>query len=292
MATIRTLVGTKKLETVITNAIATAFVENSIPISIMLVADSGAGKSKTLIRFQGQHIMRCDDLTTAGLFDMLANDPKNEIRFLLIPDFNPVLSHKSSVSSLLIANLLSVTQDGTVNVQDGRQKKEMKHEPVGILTAVTPEMFIRYSKKWRELGVTRRIIPLHYTYSPETIMEAQTQILEGRIDARQLDLINCNLSPRKVMIPLRIAKQLKDFSTFLANNLSEFMSTSRGPFKKEEAGDVKKGKQLLPLAPHVVLRAIAQGAALKAGRNICNSRDVEAALQFLKFTSMSERVAL
>lgn len=292
MSTIKTLVGTKRLENVITNAIATAFVENSIPISIMLVAESGAGKSKTLIRFQSKHIMRCDDLTTAGLFDMLASDTKNEIRFLLIPDFNPVLSHKSSVSGLLVANLLSVTQDGTVNVQDGRQKKEMKHEPVGILTAVTPDMFTRYSKKWRELGVTRRILPLHYTYSPKTIIVAQNQICEGRIDARQLDPITCDWNPRKIMVPLKLAKQLKDFSPFLASNLSEYISTSRGAFKSSEPPEIKKGKTLLPLAPHMVLRAIAQGSALRAGRNICNATDVEATLQFLQFTSMSERVAL
>lgn len=257
--------------------------QGSIPISAMVVAPSGAGKSRTLIRFDCPYVFRADDLTSSGLVDVLANDKENKIKYLLIPDFNPILSHKASVSNLLMANLLSVTQDGTARIVDGRQNKEVRHNPVGILTAVTFEMFARSSRKWHELGIVRRIIPLHYTYSLQTIHEAQTLIRKGKITSNIEPLSLSNYKQTNVSIPTEHASQLETFSMQLASNLGQRIRLQHGEREPQ------LGTAILPMAPHIVLSSVARGNAVRYGRKEVNSTDVRLALDFVSFTDMINR---
>lgn len=282
------LAGTKPLEKMIRILIATGFVKDGIPISAMLIAQSGAGKSKTLIRFENEHVLRCDDLTSAGLFDILASDKENKVKFIVIPDFNPVLSHKSSVSNLLIANLLSVTQDGTVSVNDGRAKKDMKHHPVGILTAITQEMHSRHARKWRELGVTRRIIPIHYTYSFKTIAAAQKMIRMNHVSLTQLVSFDVKLKEMEIAMPKKIASELEALSTVLAANFSQMAIRNRDGSLKE----IVQGTPIYAMAPHLILRSIAKASALTRHSATCTNTDLEAAEDFCRFTSMENKVAL
>lgn len=277
------LAGVGPIEDILNAIVGTGFVDGSIPISVMVVAPSGAGKSRTIIRFDASYIMRCDDLTSSGLMDILSNDKDNKLKFLLIPDFNPVLSHKSSVSSLLLANLLSVTQDGTARIVDGRQNKEIKHNPVGIITAVTFDMFARYSRKWHELGITRRILPLHYTYSWQTIRDAQKLIRQGRITNYVPPMAMCNYTKSKVSINGDFANEIEKLSERLAFNLGQFISTHRG------VRQPRQGDSLLPMAPHIVLSTIARGNAVRYNRDKVIEEDILLLNDFVSFTDMVNR---
>lgn len=282
------LAGIEPLQDLLYAVIGSAFVTNSVPISCMIVAPSGAGKSRTLIKFDSPYIVRADDLTSSGLIDILQNDKDNKIKYLLIPDFNPVLSHKASVSSLLMANLLSVTQDGTARVVDGRQNKEVKHKPIGVMTAVTFEMFARHSKKWHELGITRRILPLHYTYSLHTIQKAQELIRKGKInsggDVTPLPI--SHFKERYVKIDQSHARELEMLSGTLANHLGQCIRLRNG------TREAIQGTALLPMAPHLVLTAIAKGNAIRFNRSEVNSLDVRVATEFTAFTNMMDRKQL
>jgi hypothetical protein len=277
------LAGVQPIEDLLGAIVGTAFAEDSIPISCMIVAPSGAGKSRTIIRFDAPYIMRCDDLTSSGLMDILTRDSKSEIKFLLIPDFNPILSHKASVSNLLLANLLSVTQDGTARIVDGRGNKEVKHKPVGIITAVTFDMFARYSRKWHELGITRRILPIHYTYSLRTIQQAQTLIREGKINGNNQPMSMSEYRQLKVVIEQNLANDIQILSERLAMNLGQFIKLNRG------VRTPQYGEALLPMAPHVVLNSIARGNAVRFGRRRLEQADVDLATEFVSFTDMVNR---
>lgn len=283
------LAGMKPLEEVVRTIIATAYVEGSIPISAMFVSQSGAGKSKTILRFRAESVLQCDDLTSSGLFDILQGDKDNKIKFILIPDFNPVLSHKSSVSGLLVANLLSVTQDGTARIADGRSQKEVKHDPVGVITAVTNDMFSRYSRKWAELGITRRIIPLHYTYSLATITQAQSLIRQGKIAMGQLPVLPLPKMKRtKVGIPVKAGYELMTMSTVLAMNLGQYISV-HGSRSGPRGMTPRQGPALLPMSPHLVLSAVAKSSAILNSRKAVNTTDIKAAMNFCAFTNMIEK---
>lgn len=277
------LAGVQPIENILCAIVGTAFADDSVPISCMIVAPSGAGKSRTIIRFDTPYIMRCDDLTSSGLMDILTRDAENKIKFLLIPDFNPILSHKASVSNLLLANLLSVTQDGTARIVDGRGNKEVKHKPVGIITAVTFDMFARYSRKWHELGITRRILPIHYTYSLRTIQLAQQLIREGKINGNNQAISMRDYKHTKVMLETSLAMEIQSLSDRLALNLGQFIRMNRGNRTPTQ------GDSLLPMAPHVVLHSIARGNAIRFNRHYVNRADVDLVTEFVSFTDMVNR---
>lgn len=277
------LAGMKPIENVLHSIIGTAFVIGSIPVSCMLVAPSGGGKSRTLIGFDADYIFRADDLTSSGLFDILSGDPENRIKYILIPDFNPILSHKASVSQLLVANLLSVTQDGTVRIVDGRQKKEVKHAPVGILTAVTFDMYARYSRRWHELGIARRILPIHYVYSLPTIREAQYLIRHGRITSEIPPLKLYEYKQADIKIPKNIALEIESLSKQLSVNLGQVVRLVRG------SREAVPGQALYPMAPQIVLTSVAKGSAIRFGRNYANQTDLAMCVEFVSFTDMVNR---
>lgn len=277
------LAGVEPIEDILSAIVGTGFVDGSIPISCMVIAPSGAGKSRTIIRFDAPYIMRCDDLTSSGLTDLLASDKDNKLKFLLIPDFNPILSHKTSVSSLLIANLLSVTQDGTVRIADGRQNKEVKHNPVGIITAMTFEMFARYSRKFMELGITRRILPLHYTYSWQTIKDAQTLIRQGKITNYIPPMAMSSYAHSRVNIDKDAALEIESLSTRLAFNLGQYIRSHRGIQKAEQ------GTAILPMSPQIVLSTVARGNAIRYNRASITEDDIDFLNEFISFTDMINR---
>ena len=280
------LAGLRPLEELLHGIIGTAFVSGYIPVSCILVAASGAGKSRTLIRFDTDdrdYIIRADDLTSSGLFDILVTDKENKLKYILIPDFNPVLSHKASVTSLLIANLLSVTQDGTVRIADGRQQKECKHNPMGILTSCTFDVFARHSRRWHELGITRRIVPLHYTYCLQTIRAAQKLIRDGRITNRIQSIVLDAYTPNRVGISQRHSLEIESLSERLALNLGQYVMLKKGIRTPQQ------GLALLPMAPHIVLAAVAKGNALRFKRRQVNQQDIDLATDFVAFTDMVNR---
>ena len=279
------LAGLAPLEELIHGIIGTAFVTGYTPVSCILVAPSGAGKSRTLIRFDGDYdyIVRADDLTSSGLFDILAADKENKLKYILIPDFNPVLSHKASVTSLLVANLLSVTQDGTVRIADGRQNKECKHDPLGILTSCTFDIFARHSRKWHELGITRRILPVHYTYCLQTIRTAQRLIREGKITSLIPPLVLSAYKKTVVGISQTYSVELEVLSERLALNLGQYVALRKGVRTPQQ------GLAILPMAPHIVLAAIAKGNCVRFGRRQITKDDVTMATEFVSFTDMVTR---
>lgn len=277
------LAGMQPVEELLHAVVGTAFVTGYIPVSCIVVAPSGAGKSRTLIRFDADYIVRADDLTSSGLFDILASDKENKIKYILVPDFNPVLSHKASVSQLLIANLLSVTQDGTVKIADGRQQKECKHSPVGVLTSCTFDIFARHSRKWHELGITRRIIPLHYSYSLQTIRTAQKLIRQGKITSKIPPLQISEYKPTLVTISKEHAIELETLSERLALNLGQYISLKRGQRTPQQ------GSALLPMAPHLILTALVKGNAVRFNRKVVRDCDIDVATEFVSFTDMVNR---
>ncbi len=271
----QSLIGLEPVIEIVNVALLTSFIENAIPISVMLVAQSGAGKTQTLKRFDAPFIHKTNDVTSSGLWALLKSDKDEKLSHICLEDFNPVLSHKSSVSSLTIASLLSVMADGMMRLDDGREVKELKHRPLGIITGVTPEMFQTHLEKWQGLGFVRRFLPIHYAYNPNTISAAQKAVKSGKINGKSLPPIKLIEPKQKVnpIIPDNFATEIEMQSVYLGNHLgvNVMIQKEQGqPWKRTFVG----GVPVLPMAPHIILRTMAQARALKNGRGKVDESDI------------------
>jgi hypothetical protein len=280
------LVGLEPVLEIIHVALLTPFVTNATPISIMLIAPSGGGKTATLKRFRAEYIHITNDLTSSGLWTILRDDKEEKISHISLEDFNPVLSHKSSVSSLTIASLLSVMADGMMRVDDGRETKELKHKPVGVITGVTPDMFQSNLEKWHGLGMIRRFLPVHFTYTQQTISLAQKDIRQGRVTSKALPHVVLQKPPTNSspIITTEAANQIEMMSVFLGQNLGVGSILKKGN-QNEWKRDYVQGTPVLPMAPHIILRTMAQARALKERRMKVDDSDITFLRGLVDFTN-------
>lgn len=285
------LVGTKMLEEIIETVIFSGQLSGAIPLSLMLIGPSGGGKSKLLLRYEKTaSLHRSDDLTTSGLFDILKLDERDQRKtHIIIPDFNAPLSHKPATSTLLVSNLLTVMSDGSARIDDGRETKEITHAPIGILTAVTPEMYAKNEYKWKMLGFRRRFLPIFYDYSPASVMKVQSKITRGQVSLLSLTPKTFVFKGPKKSIYLnsKEAKDIQNLSMMLAELLALHTQS-----KKIEENKIKyqivPGKALLPYAPHLMLQVYAKANALRLNRARVSSTDVMACAELLEFCRYGE----
>lgn len=285
------LIGVEQLVEIIETGIFTAYLPDCIPISLMLIGPSGAGKSKMVMQFQqsiGCHVTT--DITSMGLQELLARDQKGELKFIMIPDFNIVLSHKPSTLQLTIGNLLSVTSEGSIRIDDGRAVKETKHSPIGIISAMTREMYGSIGRKWTALGFSRRFIPINYDYSLATREIIQKNISLGAITAMQLvekkikkpTVLNSTISEED-------SNRIMGFSMELAHNLGWIATRSKiGRFEPKAVFAAKH----LEFSPHITLRSLARANAIKHGRTVVSEEDIIFCMKVIGFTRFDRPVML
>lgn len=263
---------------IIETCICSAFIDGTTPISSILVGPSGSAKSKILKRYADSFIHQSDSVSSQGLWEMVQRDQKSALRFIIIPDFNPTLSRKPSTSASTVSNLLTLTNDGTVRIDDGRQTKEGKHDPMGILTACTPEVYEKNAKHWFALGLRRRIIPIFYTYTTETENKLQQLVRKGRIQSAMLPPKKMNLI--KKVIPRMsndFAIEIERLSNQLAINLGK-LAFHDGKIKRWTVRDV------VPVSPHITIRTLATAHAIRRGSKRVQNPDIKFVTTFVDFT--------
>lgn len=255
----------------------TCIVPNSAPLSMILVGPSGSAKSKLLKSYGGPFIHQTDSVTTSGLFELVQRDPKNDIKFIVIPDINPTMSRRASTVNSTVGNLLSITADGTVRSDDGRGMKEMKHDVIGLLTGCTPEIYEKHARQWFALGLRRRIIPVFYRFSMGTTNALQKLVREGKIGSRPSQVKTFPLRGNPAVINGSFAFELERYSLQFAANLGK-LSHMKHSIKKWYY------KEVVPIAPHVVLRSLAIAHATRRGSRHVDKAEMDFIASFLDFT--------
>jgi hypothetical protein len=294
------MISTEQLTEILETAIFSACIEGALPVSMMLVGPSGVGKSKLVMQYQnsiGCHITT--DITSMGLQELMAKDTKELIRFIVIPDFNIVLSHRRSTLNLTIGNLLSMTSEGMIRIDDGRNVKETKHRPVGIISAMTRDMYAGIGKTWSSLGFNRRFIPINYDYGLMTREHIQTSIANGLTTLLQLAEKKIDISQvTHVEISKEHSSRLEKFSQELAVNIG-WMPLRQKYSIHHRSGDEQQfkpkaiftGKQL-EFTPHLVLRTLARAHALRDDRKEVMEDDVTFCMKVIAFTRFDQPVML
>jgi hypothetical protein len=285
------LIGMEFIQEVVETAIYSAYLYRAVPISLILIGPSGAGKSKMIMQYQssiGCHVTT--DITSMGLQELLAKDHEQKTKFIIIPDFNLVLSHKHATLQLTIANLLLITSDGTVRIDDGRQNKETKHNPVGIITAITRGMYATVGRKWVNLGFSRRFLPINYDYGIFTRDKIQQSIATGLTTMMQLAEKTIKVPEiTTVTLSHSHSEKLLTYSHELASNIGWVAVPNRHDSTKPKA--INTGKQI-EFSPHIILRTIACAHALRSGSRQVSDDDIMFCMKMIQFTRFDQPVML
>lgn len=297
----RQLVGVDRLQAILETTFYTACLSNTVPISVIMVGPPGSGKSKLILQYQAPSIHVTNDVTSQGLAELVSDDKDSVVRHVVIPDFNIVVSHKASTSNLTVASLLTLMSEGVLRIDDGRRKKEMLHAPIGVVTAMTREIYEEHATRFRKLGIGRRFVPVFFGYSPKTREQVQDSIRDGGTTL-------CQLAPHAIKLPPRdkwpfeivtngtSAERLRNLSRDMADALSFHPQWEKILDAKSRNTSWQivpfRGAPPIEFTPHMVLRAMAQAHALRDKRHEVNDADVDFCMDFVQFMNYSLPVLL
>jgi hypothetical protein len=272
------MLNVERLTTVLRTIAVSGLVKNGAAISVTLIAPSDAGKSELIAKTSPPNARVINDFTTASMTALLS-EPKPPT-WIVVPDFNQVISHKPAVATLTMAFLLSLLAEGITEIPglEGRAKLQAKSfrkrgVRIALLTGMTPDMFNSRRGKWRSTGLLRRLIPIYYTYSATTIGTIQKAISQGG-DALDYSLKKqTRLRSREIIIPSKIAGPIKDLSGHVTANQLIW---------KRDDGSQRQGIDF-PFSLHKVFRNYVKASALLHGRRTATRADLLALKDFSRF---------
>lgn len=297
MTTDQKVLHCKPLQEIINCVIASSRLTH-VPLSVLLVSLSGAGKSLLLNAYgkvPGVH--RTDSFSASGIYSLCKEDTKNDIRHILVSDLNIPLSRKSSTVTMLIGTLVGLMTEGMVRIDDGRTEgKNIPHRPVGLLTAMTTEEFTRQAKLMHRVGLIRRLIPIFFEYKTSSEMDILRYYSNAGPNVRaEIDISLASLKMGKadsgmsttVAWPHSLKQEVIPLGQRLAENLRYMPSVSHKGIRK-----IIQGPRIVPISPQQVIQKLCESRAFLAGRKIVNQDDLTFTENVCDFTQFGKPVLL
>lgn len=270
------VVRVEPLRVIVETAELTTCLVGDRPLSLMLISESGAGKTRIVLTSQfagSRNVQVLSDFTGFGFLELIEQsmrDGKYSGMFL-VPDFNAALSHKQATTGYTLATLLTLLGEGVVGeiaMPEVKKKLDlvMKSEvKIGIIACVTPQMIYRRSAQWKALGLIRRLLPVFYTYGPGTVSIIQSELInsEGTGKFYEMHKTALPLCKFAVSIPQEMRSRVMNLASNTTNTL--FI-----PFWKK---DGTKGQRKAEEYPFDVQNAFATYTRAHAIRTFLESEE-------------------
>jgi hypothetical protein len=240
----------------VTTVLWSGQVEGERPLSMILVAPAGAGKTSILEHMEGSTAKFFSDFTSREVLTTL--NGSQTLTHILLGDFLSVFGHNKSTIKLSI-NLLSRLTGDTIR-QKPWSGEEMQPKRMGFISAIPPDDLNKREIRThiRGGGFASRFIIAKYNYSQKTIEKIHRFIREGKYRKKSQLAINIKPGSYLVQVPLVIAKDLDA----LARSI-----------KQDEIG----------FRAHHHLRTLACSIARMNSRNVVTKSDFEQVLHFCEF---------
>jgi hypothetical protein len=248
----------------LTTCLWTGAVAGERPVSVIIVAPVGAGKTSTLETLQSESTIYLSDITTRELASALKEKPK--ARHILLSDLLNLFGHKSHVVKLTCRFLSSLTGESLHS--DPFTGERMEPRTMGLISAIPPEDFARRGVQahLQSGGFGSRFIIARYDYKPSTVQKIHRFIREDRY--------TLNHKPMKLDIPQdRIPIVIEDALAYEINELAMLLK-----------------KDALGTRIHHHLRSLVKAEARRAGRSKALRCDMERIAEFCDFVSPEGRL--
>lgn len=154
--------------------LASGFLKNQRPLSLMLIGEAGLGKTEIISHFCGKNAFFSTDLSKFGVLNILKENPS--ITHFIIPDFIKVTQKRRSTTDDLISLLNAFTEEGLTNFNLYNFQAKFKNRRGGIITATTSASYNQHKKNWDRIGFVSRMITCSFSYNHDTIQKIMDYI--------------------------------------------------------------------------------------------------------------------
>jgi hypothetical protein len=269
------------------------------PVSIMLIAPPQSCKTELLKHFNGTRSLKFfSDLTGKGLLPYKNDIESGRIRHVVLLDFIRVLRHPPNTTARLIAQLSSLMEEGESEAADAGGKTVWTNCPrIGLISAVTPEVYQGKVIGWRSIGFLSRFLSIKFVESDTAIKQVHHKIANGHTlpdpqPERLPDL------PCAVDIPKKIAKELEHASIERWNRsklkIQEELERKRhkGKLTVRAAAQLSKELPDTSLRFHRRIRTILKAETLRKGGRTPTASDLNKVLKWLPYLSGEETIEI
>ena len=199
--------GMPRLIALVESILWSGWIEGERPISMLLVAPAGAGKTSLLENFESEYAPFVSDCTSREVSKILKE--KRSASHLLIGDFISVMRHKKSTTDLTM-NMISQLAGETLRID--AFTGEMTSRRLGIISAIPPEDLKdkRIRTALNAGGFASRFLIAKYDYQTSTIAAIHKYIREGRYREEQKSkILKVGPPPRKISIDPNMSREVE-----------------------------------------------------------------------------------
>jgi hypothetical protein len=166
---------------IIRTTILTGRIEGCRPVSLMLIAKQESAKTECLKHFFGTDTLEyLSDLTSRGMHPYRDKIQSGVTRHMVLLDLIRVAAHGKGVTERTLQTLASLMEEGETSTSDAGGRESWTGFPrIGVLTALTPELFHTKRGHWRKTGFLTRFLPISFGYSDRTVLKIHDSISKG-----------------------------------------------------------------------------------------------------------------
>lgn len=230
--------------------LATGYIENCRPQSLLLAGEPGSGKTELLDRFRvNRSCSYHSDLTVRQLMPILRQVQRGVITHLVLTEFQKLMMRKQSVADNLLGTLVQAMEEGVGSVSVGPNTTDYSNTRIAVIGAITNGTVAKRKEYLAEMGFLSRCATIEWDMPPEEEKQIMDRVTEG--DYSDLEPVHLARPAERVHVEL---------SKPVGELINDYVWRSR------------KGKAM---RHHNRLRALAQASALLDNRDEVNERDVE-----------------
>jgi len=141
------------------------------PLSAWLIAPSEHNKTRILLKFKKTaKVFTIESLSEKPLNKLIKKqDKKQTIYHLVVLDLERILAHRYSIFKAVFGTLLNLLDEGVqASLYYGQTYFLKNRIKMGIMTAMTPDIFKQHFGTWNKTGQLTRILPISWIYSDST----------------------------------------------------------------------------------------------------------------------------
>ena len=268
---------TKQIVKIIKYSIISAQIKEqppTAPLSPWLIAPTEHNKTRILLKFlKALYTAIIENLSDKPLNKLIKEqDKKQTVHHLIVLDLERVLAHPSVVSKAVFGTLLNLLDEGVQTSLYYGQTYHLKHRiRMGIITALTPEIFKQHFGTWNKTGHLTRILPISWKYSDSTRNDINRYIRQEL--PKIIDETTASIKRRgKQTVTINnpdVACAIQLLSEQLTERLRKFHVTRQTKYGKYKVYFDIEGFRL-----HKMLRLLAKAIAYDKDRNEVNYEDL------------------
>jgi hypothetical protein len=188
-------------------ALYSAYVEPYDPLSLLIIAPVGSGKTELLKAYSvNKGTLLYNDFTAFGLTTLLGQIQAGIVKHVMIADLVRLTARGNPVWHQILLSLNALIEEGITRI-DTFHIRFQSPTPIkaGVIAALTTDEWKARRKQWIRLGFLSRAVPISYHLAPEDIQRGEEALYKAEQTFKPIPL----KLPEKPL-PIHVPEKLKE----------------------------------------------------------------------------------